>query len=723
MKPVGPPGRLSLPVLVKKGKLMDTMQLLKQAATGFATIKVGQQYKDSALIQLKTWLTDPQFAAYTLQLEHLITAGHFDYLLDCFYQVIPFGTGGRRGEVGIGPNRINPWTIQASAQGHSQFLLKKYGESAKKRGVVLAYDVRHFYTNKFFDTSIPNPVADLDGRKLAETAAEVYAANGISVYIFDGYRTTPELSFAVRHLNAVSGDVFSASHNPPEHNGKKVYDEFGGQLIPPFDEELVTEVTDHVTEIKTLAYDQAVAQKLVTVIGKAIDDAYIQECIKLSLSSARGVKIVYTPLHGCGLTSVPKALEALGFTVELDPATSNPSGKFENVTFNIPNPEVIQSFDTPLKHAKKVNADILLNSDPDADRIGVMVNHHGEWLFVNGNEIAAIITNYVIEKQKNTITDGIIIKTDVTTNLVTEIAKANGVTVIGDLLVGFKYVGEEVNKLEAAGKVDSFLMGCEESHGYMGGNYVRDKDAVSAAIWLAELAAELKQENKTLIDYLNEINSTYGYFANYLTEIRLPGAEGMSQIQAIQKAFRSEQPSQIGEFAVEKVVDWLNRTPIVSETDRVSKNALVFYFKPVAGTISMRITVRPSGTEPKIKMYFEIGSLPMASSELARTKQTMTELREKLEKAFMLHCYKAIGVEFPERGFLLFWQLPLKDKLKYFEIEPQIEALKEVSDQPKRQQQLNELLAFLGSDPIMKVDKAFQAKHQQTINEYLHLTA
>lgn len=702
---------------------MNATELLQLATAGFTTVKVGQHYKDSAIKQIETWLTNPQFSDYVPQLTHLIKAGHFDYLLDCFYQVIPFGTGGRRGEVGIGPNRINPWTIRASAQGHSQFLLKKYGETAKKRGVVLAYDVRHFYTNKYFDAAITNPVADLDGRKLAEAAAEVYSANGIAVYIFESHRTTPELSFAVRYLHAVSGDVFSASHNPPEHNGKKVYDEFGGQLIPPFDEELVTEVTDHVSEIKSLPYKEAVAQKLVTVIGKEIDDAYINECSKLSLSSERDVKIVYTPLHGCGLTSVPKALEKLGFAVELDPATSNPSGRFENVTFNIPNPEVIQSFDIPLKHAKKVNADILLNSDPDADRIGVMVHHHDEWLFVNGNEIAAIITRYVIEKQKNIVKDGVIIKTDVTTNLVTEIAKANGVSVIGDLLVGFKYVGEEVNKLETAGKVGSFLMGCEESHGYMGGNYSRDKDAVSAAIWLSELAAELKKEGKTLIDYLDQINSTYGYFANYLTEIRLPGAEGMSQIQAIQTAFRSEQPTQIGEFAVEKVVDWLDRTPIVSETDRVSKNALVFYFKPVAGTTSMRITVRPSGTEPKIKMYFEIGSLPMTPAELSKTKHAMTELRERLEKAFMLHCYKAIGVEFPERGFLLFWQLPLKDKLQYFEIEPQIETLKEIAEPEKRRLELEKLLSFLGSDPIMKVDKAFQAKYQQSITDYLQLSA
>ncbi len=701
---------------------MNTSDLLAKAKIGFGPLKVGQQYKDAALKNIKTWLTDPQFSEYVPQLEHLITHGFFDYVLDCFYQVIPFGTGGRRGEVGIGPNRINPWTIQASAQGHSQFLLKKFGKSAKTRGVVLAWDVRCFYSNKFFSDTLSNPVRNLDGITLAKKAAEVYTANGLKVYLFDGPRTTPELSFAVRALHAVSGDVFSASHNPPEHNGKKVYDEFGGQLIPPNDEELVTEVTEQVTEIKTISYAEAETKKLVEILGGEMDAKYIAECTKLSLSKARDIKIVYTPLHGCGITSVPVALEALGFTVALDPATSNSSGKFEHVTFNIPNPEVIQSFDTPLKYAKKIKADILLNSDPDADRIGVMVNHQGSWHFINGNEIAALIASYVIEKRQPTLKQkGLIIKTDVTTNLVTEIAKVHGVEVIGDLLVGFKYIGEEVNKVEAAGEIDRFLMGCEESHGYMGGNYARDKDAVSAAIWLAELAAEQKMHHKTLIDYLNEINIRYGYFANYLTEIRLPGAEGMSQIQVIQTALREENPTKIGKFDVLSVVDWLDRLPMLSETDRISKNALVFHFKPVAGTTSMRITLRPSGTEPKVKMYFEIGSLPMPAAKLEQVKKDINELREELEKAFMLHCYRAIGVDFPERGFLLFWQLPLRDKLRYFEIEPEIIKLTAIADNAKRRQQLDQLLAFLGSDSIVKVDKAFEAEYKKSILEYLSL--
>jgi len=703
---------------------METAQvLLEKAALGFNTVKVADSYKHHALEFLKQWLTNPQFSAYTLQIEHLIEAGHWDYLLDCFYQVIPFGTGGRRGEVGIGPNRINSWTIQSSAQGHSQFLLKKFGDEAKKRGIVLAYDVRKFLTNKYFDDTIQNPVKDLDGLLLATAAAEVYTANGIQVYLFDSFRTTPELSFAVRHLNAVSGDMFSASHNPPEHNGKKVYDEFGGQLIPPFDENLVDEVSKNVTEILKVSFEESKKNGLIKIIGDEVDSAYIDTCCQLSLSTNRNVNIVYTPLHGCGLTSVGKVLTQLGFTVKSDLNTSNPSGLFEHVTFNIPNPEVIQSFDSALKCAKENNADIILSSDPDADRIGVMVHHKETWKFLNGNEIGGILASYVIEKKKNTVQgQGIIIKTDVTTNLITAICEKNNVKIIGNLLVGFKFIGEEMNTLEKNGQIENFLMGCEESHGYIAGNYVRDKDAVPAAIWLAELAAELKEKDKTLIDYLEEISSRYGFFRNYLTEIRLPGAEGMSQIQQIQTGLRDHAPEKFGEFTVTSMVDWGNRLPFVSETDKVAKNGLVFKFLPLSGTTSIKVTVRPSGTEPKIKMYYEIGSEPFPLSEISGIQESTELLLKKLEKEFMKVCYKLIGIDFPDRGFLLFWQLPLRDKMKYFELENNLAGIKDIPDLEEKKKRFAELTAFLGSDPVKKVDDAFKAKYSVSLPEYIGIS-
>jgi phosphoglucomutase len=659
---------------------MQIRQLLDDARNGFKTLSVGEKHQHQALKFLETWLFDEQFSDYVPQIQHLITEKHWDYLLDSFYQVIPFGTGGRRGEVGVGPNRINPWTIKASAQGHSQYLLKHYGEDAKSRGVVLAYDVRQFFSNQFFDNTLPNPVKDLTSRKLAESAAEVYAANGLTVYFFEDVRTTPELSFAVPFLKAVGGDVFSASHNPPEHNGKKVYDEFGGQLIPPFDEALVTEVTEGVKEIKEIGFDEAKEQGTIKLIGEEVDKAYVEAMISISLSSERDIKIAFTPLHGCGSTSVLKALRKLGYEVAEDPKTSNPSGRFENVTFNIPNPEVIQSFDVPLQFAKEISADVLLNSDPDADRVGIMASHHGEWVFFNGNEIAVMIAEYIIGKRKEVgKSGGVVVKTTVTTDLVKTICENNGVGIIGDLMVGYKYIGEEMKKLDDSGKIDEFLFGVEESHGY-NAYYTRDKDAASAAVWLMELAAEQKKIGRTLVDYLNDIYAKYGYFKNYLTEIRMPGAEGKMLIDKISDQLRANPPSQIGRFMVEKVADHWDDLPIVSETDRASKNVMSFYLKPVEGTILIKVTVRPSGTEPKTKMYFEIGSAPFELSKIDEVKGKIEELRSEIEREFMKACYKIIGVDFPDRGFLLFWQLPLPIKMKYFEIEPEIIKLKEIGD-------------------------------------------
>ena len=679
---------------------MNSRLLISQVKKGFSNLDIENKYKKEALKNLKKWLTDPQFEEYTPQIKHLINKQYWDYILDSFYQVIPFGTGGRRGEVGIGPNRINKWTIESSAQGHSQYLLNKHGPDAENRGVVLAYDIREFVTNEYFDSNLPNPVRNLNCRDLAESSAGVYCANGIKVYFFESYRTTPELSFAIRHLNAIGGDMFSASHNPSSHNGKKIYDEYGGQLVPPQDEELVLEVTQNVRRVKKIPFENGLKEGKIKLIGQEIDEVYYEDCTKLSLSDNRTVNVVYTPFHGCGLKSVKPVLEKLGFNLQMDPKTSYEDGSFENVVYNIPNPEVRESYNIPLEFALKVNADLVLSTDPDADRIGAMVMHEGKYVFLNGNEIGAILLEYVLNKKKPK--EGIVIKTCVTSNLIKSICESNGIKIIGDLLVGFKYIGEEMNKLENEGKIDNFLLGMEESHGYLAGNYARDKDAVVGAIWMSELAGELKDENKTLVDYLNNIYEKYGYYQNYLTEIRIPGAEGISKINKIQDKLRKNPPEKFGKFKVIETIDWQDRKPIVSETDKRSKNGLVFIFEPVENTLCVRVTVRPSGTEPKIKMYFEIGF---------RHKEDNTLLKN-LEKDFMDYCYSLIGVDFPERGYLLFWQLSLDQKLKYFEIEENILDL-------KNKEEVLDLLSFLGDSPIKKVNKAFTAKYNKTIEEYL----
>jgi phosphoglucomutase/phosphomannomutase len=700
--------------------------LLDKTETGFNSLEVSKKYVTSALKWLETWLTEDTFKDYVPQISYLIETEQWGFLLDSFYQVIPFGTGGRRGLVGIGPNRINTWTIQASAQGHSQYLVRQYGEQAKQRGVVLAFDVRKFTQKAMYNETLANPVRDLDGRRLADAAAAVYAANDIKVYLFQNERSTPELSYVIRHLNAVSGDMFSASHNLPTDNGKKVYDQFGGQLIPPEDQILVDEVTGNVTEIKVVDVDEARKKGMVEWIDEQVDTAYYEAVCPVSLSDERKLKIVYSPLHGTGLTSVYPILKKLDFDITLDPQTSNLSGAFENVTFNIPNPEVIESFDSSLPFARKVSADILISTDPDADRIGVMINHNGSWQFLTGNEIGIILTNYAISKFRSSgrlNRDSVVIKTDVTTSLMQKIALENDVRCIGDLLVGFKYIADEMNKIEKEGKIDDFIFGAEESHGYLTGNYARDKDAACAAIWLSEHAAELKKQNKTLLDDLNDIYSTYGYCHNYLTEIRLLGAKGMEQIGLIMDHLRNTKIESFDSFGVKKRMDRRqgDPQPHLSKTDTSARNMLIYYIDDLPETAGIKITVRPSGTEPKIKMYYEVVGKPCDPENLADERTKISAIRQRLEKTFMQYCYRLLKVDFPDRGFLLFWQLPLDDKLKYFEIEEKIAGLKNEFDSAVRKKELNKLLLFLGANPIDKVDKAFRAKYNTGILEYLDL--
>jgi phosphoglucomutase/phosphomannomutase len=520
--------------------------------------------------------------------------------------------------------------------------------------------------------------------------------------------------------------MFSASHNLPTDNGKKVYDNYGGQLIPPDDQTLVNEVTTNVKEIKVINFDEAKETGLIEIIGQEVDEAYYDAVLPLSLSSARDIKIVYSPLHGTGLTSVDPVLKKLGFDVERDPQTSNLSGAFENVTFNIPNPEVKESFDTSLPYADQVNADMIINTDPDADRIGVMVKHNSTWEFLTGNEIGIILTSYGISKFKaagRLNQNNVVIKTEVTTSLIEKIAQDNKVRCIGDLLVGFKYIGDEMNNLEREDKIAGFILGTEESHGFLMGNYCRDKDAACAAVWIAEHAAELKKNNKTLLDDLAEIYSKYGYCHNYLTEIRLLGARGMEQISQIMDHLRNTRIDSFGEFKVRERIDrWEGEPqPHLSRTDTSARNVLIYHMHKLPNTASMRVTVRPSGTEPKIKMYFEVFGKPCDLKELDREKEEIIGVREKLEKSFMQYCYEFLEVDFPDRGFLLFWQLPLDAKLKYFEIEDEITNLKNIADTKTRKEKLNSLLAFLGANPIEKVDNAFKAKYKTGIREYLKL--
>ena len=426
------------------------------------------------------------------------------------------------------------------------------------------------------------------------------------------------------------------------------------------------------------------------------------------------------------INNTPKQLilKQLNFDVELDTGTSNLSGAFENVTFNIPNPEVRESFDTYLPVAEEMKADIIINTDPDADRIGVMVKHKDSWEFLNGNEIGILLTQYGISKYKaNNLlrNDCVVIKTGVTTSLIEKITQENNIQCIPDLLVGFKYIADEMSKLEKANNMQKFILGIEESHGFIIGNYSRDKDAACAAVWISELAAELKRENKTLVDYLNEIYAQYGYCYNYLAEIRLVGAKGMEHIALIMDHLRKKDIDSLNGSKVNGKIDRWDGKPFLSPTDKASRNVLIFHCDNVPNTQSVRIIVRPSGTESKLKIYVEVFGKPCTLENLQAEQDKIVSVSENLEKAFMQYCYKILNVDFPERGFLLFWQLPLDVKLRYFKIEEQIASLKSLSDKETRIEKLDKLLRFLGANPIEKVDNAFSNKYNVGIREYLKL--
>lgn len=704
---------------------MTVQEKLAAITKGFSTLNVEQGYKDKALVNIEKWLNGKEFIEYVPQVDYLIESGKWDLLLDCFYQVVPFGTGGRRGPVGIGPNRINVWTIQTSAQGHSQYLLKHFPEDAKERGVVIAYDVRAYLNETEYDNSRLNPVKELDCKTLAMKAAEVYAANGIKVKIFTNFTPTPELSFMVRELNAVSGIMISASHNPPDHNGQKVINETGGQLVPPYDQNLVDVVVNEVSQVQLSDYEKSRSVGLITDITEDQHRRYIDEAKAISLNKTnRGVKIMYSPMHGTSFETVPTILSELGFNVVSDKLSSVPDPRFSTIVFNIPNPEVVESFTNIIPQADGVGADIILSADPDADRIGLMSKEKDTWRFYNGNEIGVLITKYILTELKDTgklLPSNVLVKTVVTTNLISVLAKSYGVKIESDLLVGFKYIAEIMDNLEVSGKIADFLFGMEESHGYTAGNYIREKDAAVAAILIAELASKLKNQGMTLGQFLDSIYEEHGYFLNYLTEIRLPGAEGMSSIAKIQNYFREQKPQTFGDFKVKSFTDRWDGDEFLSPTDKDSRNLLILNFETGDALHQLQVIIRPSGTEPKLKVYFEIGVRPDPSKTLEEIKDLAAGYKDRLEKEVITFMYSIIGIDFPKRGFLLFWQLPAQDKMKYFEIEPEIENLKLIENLEERKSRLAELLKFLGSNPIEKVDKAFREKYQQGILEFLDL--
>jgi phosphoglucomutase len=602
------------------------MDFIAQARTGFAGIDAADALKERALANLNAWLAQPDFVAYRPQIEHLIKTNAWSVLLDSFYQVMPFGTGGRRGAVGIGPNRMNLWTLGASVQGHCEYLKQRFPGTVLR--VILAFDVRQFEDKrKVYNPSLPNPVLHLSSREFCQHAAGVYAANGVQSIILPPdskrYVPTPELSFTIRHLHANGGLNMTASHNPPDDNGSKFYDERGSQLVPPEDQ-LMSEMVDEVKSIRHTPFADAVRSGKVQFLTEEPHRAFIDLCRRESLvpaPKADELRVVFTPLHGCGWFCAGEVLEAQGFRPIVPAEQATPDGQFPNVT-KTPNPEVPECMDRAEKLGLERHADLVIATDPDADRLGAMANRSpdgkGTFRFITGNEIAALLTHFKLAqlaRSGSLPASPIVITTEVTTGQITRIGRQFGAQVINDLLVGFKYHADALWQIETTGQfgdvrgtVADFVIATEESHGVMAMAGVRDKDSAAAALLMAEAALYQKRQGRTLVDYLDDLNRQFGYYRNELLNIVLTGLEGKVNMGRMLDALRKNPPNQIGGLSVSSFEDLQDPEgrmgSFKGDTDKAARNFLIF--RLAGGGVQAKVCLRPSGTEPKAKAYIEV---------------------------------------------------------------------------------------------------------------------
>lgn len=540
-----------------------------------------------------------------------LQANNEDELADAFYRNLEFGTGGLRGIMGVGTNRINKYTIGMATQGFANYLKKTYGDAEIK--VAIAHDSRN--NSRFF----------------AETTAHVFAANGIKVFLFEALRPTPELSFAIRHLGCNGGVVCTASHNPKEYNGYKAYWNDGGQLVPPHDKNVIKEVeaVSGIDEVKWSGGDANIS-----ILGKDMDNAYINMVKGLSvypdvIARQKDLKIVYTPIHGTGITLVPEVLKSFGFNnVTIVEEQATPDGNFPTVAY--PNPEESATMGIGLKLAKELDADILLGTDPDADRVAIGVkNHHGEWVLMNGNQTAVLACNYMMEARKAkgiAQPNDMVITTIVTTQMINDLAAGYGVACY-NVLTGFKWIAELI---KAKAGQENYIIGGEESFGLMIGDQVRDKDAISAVALMCEMAAYAKDQGLTLFDKMIELYQQYGFYYETLISITKKGMNGQKEIADMMNGYRNNPPATIDGSKVVQLLDYelqKGSNPATGETWPINlpkSNVLQFITED-----GSKISARPSGTEPKIKFYF---SVKTSLANKAAFDSTFAQLEAKIAR-------------------------------------------------------------------------------------------
>ena len=569
----------------------------------------------------KSWL-DSAYIDDATKEELRRIQGNEKEIEDRFYKDLEFGTGGLRGVIGAGTNRLNIYTVRKATQGLANFIMSENGQNIQ---FAIAFDSRHM------------------SPEFSKEAALCLNANGIKTYRFETLRPTPELSFALRELGCIAGIVITASHNPPEYNGYKVYWEDGAQITPPHDTGIMAEVeavTDYAT-VKTMSLEAAKEAGLYEVIGEAVDDAYMEELKKQVIHQDaidqmnKDLKIVYSPLHGTGNIPVRRILKELGFeNVYVVKEQELPDGNFPTVSY--PNPEAKEAFELGLKLAKDVDADLVLATDPDADRLGVYVKDtkSGEYKVLTGNMSGCLLADYEISQTKavkGLPKDGCLIKSIVTSNMAKAIAESYGVKLI-DVLTGFKFIGQQILEFEKTG-IGTYLFGFEESYGCLIGTYARDKDAIVATMALCEAAAYYKTLGKTLWDAMIDMYEKYGYYKDDIQSITLKGIEGLEKIQNILETLRKEPPAEIGGYGVQRARDYKAgtikdlRTGETSDTGLPASNVLYYELENDAW-----VCVRPSGTEPKVKFYYGIkgNSLENADEISAKMGASVLEMIEKM---------------------------------------------------------------------------------------------
>ena len=577
------------------------------------------QLSAGSLENLTAWLTEPRYGDRLAELVEHIEGQQWQQLDDLFWTVIPFGTGGRRGRMyPIGCNAINDRTIGESAAGLAAYVKQQRGEKSSL-ACAIGYDTRH------------------QSRHFAELCASVMVAQGFTVYFLDDYRSTPELSFLVRERNCDCGIMVTASHNPPSDNAVKIYWSSGGQVLPPHDQGII-ECVGEVGQIDTVDFAGAVEQGQVVICTEETDKAYLQVLEGVSLPGPRQLGILFSPLHGVAASSVVPLLNSVGFQdVQVYPPHASQDGDFPNVPDHIANPEEPAVFDGPIEYAREHGQEIVLATDPDGDRMGcaapLTLAEGSPWQVFNGNQLTALLADFALERRSRTGTlqpDDYVIKTLVTTELMRRIADSHGVRTFGQLLVGFKWICGTIDEQGP----EHFVFGSEESHGFLVGTHARDKDGTVACLLMAELAAELKSEGKTLHEKLDSLYWQHGFHHERLWTIRMEGSEGMARMQALMDSVRNEPPHELAGTPVVALRDYLRQVRV--ETAGSSEplegpqgNLLVLELAEPGNEIA----IRPSGTEPKIKFYGFGYVPPEQLADLEDTRRQVSQQMDQLESA------------------------------------------------------------------------------------------